>query len=114
MKDCLFCKIIEGEIPSKKVYEDDLLFAFEDINPQAPTHVLITPKKHMETLLELQDEHRELIGAVFLAANHIARKRGIAQTGFRVVANCNAHAGQTVFHIHFHLLGGREMQWPPG
>ncbi len=114
MKDCIFCKIVAGEIPSKKVYEDKKLFAFEDVKPQAPTHVLIVPKQHMETLLEVGEEHRELIGSMFLAANHIARKRGIAQNGFRVVANCNKDAGQSVFHIHFHLLGGRRMEWPPG
>lgn len=114
MNDCLFCKIIRGEIPSTKVYEDKDLFAFEDVNPQAPTHILIVPKKHMETLLELQNEHRELLGSVFIAANHIARKRGIAEKGFRIVANCKEYGGQTVFHIHFHLLGGRPMTWPPG
>jgi len=114
MKDCIFCKIVAGEIPSKKVYEDKKLFAFEDVKPQAPTHVLIVPKQHMETLLEVGEEHRELIGSMFLADNHIARKRGIAQNGFRVVANCNKDAGQSVFHIHFHLLGGRRMEWPPG
>lgn len=114
MKDCIFCKIIAGEIPSKKVYEDKKLFSFEDINPQAPTHVLIVPKQHLETLLEISAAHSELLGSIYVAANHIARKRGIAQSGFRVVANCNQDAGQTVFHIHFHLLGGRVMAWPPG
>ena len=114
MESCLFCKIVAGDIPSKKVYEDKRLFAFEDINPQAPTHVLIVPKQHVETLLEIGDAHNELIGSVFVAASKIARKQGIAQSGFRVVANCNRDAGQTVFHIHFHLLGGRAMAWPPG
>lgn len=114
MEGCVFCKIVGGEIPSKKVYEDKYLFAFEDINPGAPTHILIVPKKHLETLLEIGDEHRELIGSIFVAASKIARKRGIAQSGFRVVANCNKDGGQSVNHIHFHLLGGRAMAWPPG
>ncbi len=114
MQDCLFCKIIDGEVPSEKVYEDDILYAFRDVNPKAPTHVLIVPKKHIETLLELGEEHRDLVGAIYLAANHIARKEKIAEKGFRVVANCNEDAGQSVFHLHFHLLGGRQLGWPPG
>ena len=114
MQSCVFCKIVAGEIPCKKVYEDDTLFAFEDVNPAAPTHILIIPKKHMETLHEIQDTDKELIGSIFVAANEIARKQGIAQEGFRIVANCGENGGQTVFHIHFHLLGGRRMEWPPG
>ncbi len=114
MKDCIFCKIISGEIPSKKAYDDKNVYAFEDAHPQAPIHVLIVPKKHMDTLLELSEEHREIISSIFLAANHIARTRGIAEKGFRIVTNCNEHGGQVVLHVHFHLLGGRKMEWPPG
>ncbi|MFQ5894351.1 MAG: histidine triad nucleotide-binding protein [Nitrospinota bacterium] len=114
MAECLLCRIIAGELGAKKVYEDEEIVAFEDINPQAPTHVLIVPKKHKETLLELAPEDRELIGNIYLTANRIARERGIAESGFRVVANCNRHAGQSLFHIHFHLLGGRPFGWPPG
>lgn len=114
MQSCIFCQIISGKIPSEKVYEDGRLFAFRDANPQAPTHILIVPKKHFETLLELGEEHRELMGAIHLAANHIARKEGIAEKGFRLVVNCKEDGGQTVFHLHYHLLGGRVMAWPPG
>ncbi len=114
MNDCLFCKILAGEVPSKKVYETEEVFAFEDVNPVAPTHILIIPKQHLETMLELSEEHRDLIGAIHLAANHIARIRGIAENGFRIVTNCGRDANQTVFHIHFHLIGGRKMDWPPG
>jgi histidine triad (HIT) family protein len=114
MNDCLFCKIIAGEVPSQKVYETKDIFAFEDVNPVAPAHILIVPKKHLETMLELSEEHRDLIGDIHLAANHIARIRGIAETGYRIVTNCGRDANQTVFHIHFHLIGGRKMEWPPG
>ncbi len=111
---CLFCKIINKEIPSKIVYEDEHLFAFEDLNPQAPVHILFVPKKHISTSLDIQEEDNELIGRMFRAANKIAIEKGIAEKGFRTVMNCNSDAGQTVFHIHLHLLGGRVMQWPPG
>ena len=114
MQSCIFCKIVAGDIPCEKVYEDDALFAFEDVNPAAPAHILIIPKRHMETLREIQAADKELVGSIFVAANEIARKRGIAQEGFRIVANCGENGGQTVFHIHFHLLGGRRMEWPPG
>ncbi|MEE9240008.1 MAG: histidine triad nucleotide-binding protein [bacterium] len=114
MNECLFCKIISGEVSSQKVYETKDIYAFEDVNPVAPTHILIVPKRHLETMLELSDDHCQLIGSIHLAANHIARIRGIAETGFRVVTNCGRDANQTVFHIHFHLIGGRPMEWPPG
>ena len=114
MEDCLFCKIIEGRIPSKIVYQDTDIIAFEDISPQAPVHLLIVPKKHISKSLDLQEEDQELIGKVFLVASELARERGIAEDGFRLVLNTNRGAGQTVFHIHFHLLGGRIMGWPPG
>lgn len=114
MTDCLFCKIRDGEIPSEKVYENDDVLAFRDVNPQAPTHVLIVPRKHISTVNDLQDEDRGIMGQLFLAAQDIAGAEGIAEDGYRLVVNCNAKAGQTVFHIHMHLLGGRNMTWPPG
>jgi histidine triad (HIT) family protein len=113
MNDCLFCRIIRGEIPAKKVYEDEHVYAFDDINPQAPTHVLVVPKKHVRGLKEATAEHAELIGYCQLAAANIARQRGI-EDGYRTVLNVGPHAGQSVFHLHVHLLGGRNLQWPPG
>ena len=111
---CLFCKIINKEIPSKIVYEDEHVLAFEDLTPQAPVHILVVPKKHISTSLDIEEEDNELIGRMFRAANAIAKEKGIAERGFRTVMNCNQEAGQTVFHIHLHLLGGRAMHWPPG
>ena len=111
---CLFCRIVAGEIPASKVYEDDRLLAFADINPQAPLHVLIVPKQHIATLNDLGESHDGLIGAMVRTAAHIAREKGYDGPGFRTVFNCNAQAGQTVFHIHLHVLGGRSMAWPPG
>lgn len=111
---CLFCKILNNEIPSKKVYEDDDVYAFEDITPKAPVHILIIPKKHIETLNNIKEEDYKLIGKIYGAAAKIASEKGLSERGYRVVANCNADAGQTVFHIHFHLMGGREFAWPPG
>jgi len=113
MTDCLFCRIIAGEIPSKKVYEDDHTYAFEDINPQAPTHVLVVPKKHVRGLKEALVEDAEMIGRCYLAAAHIARQRSI-EDGYRTVLNIGPRAGQSVFHLHVHLLGGRRLGWPPG
>ena len=112
--DCLFCKIVKGEIPAKVIYEDEKVLVFEDINPQAPVHTLVIPKRHISTLLEITGEDNELIGYLFQVANRIARDKGIADRGFRLVINCNREAGQTVFHVHLHLLGGRTMSWPPG
>ncbi len=114
MSDCLFCKIINGDIPANKVFEDDLMIVIEDINPQAPTHLLLVPKKHIATALELTSEDSQLIGEIFLRANKLSEERKIDQSGFRIVNNCQEGAGQSVFHIHFHLLGGRPMTWPPG
>ena len=114
MATCLFCRIIKGEIPSSKVYEDDKLFAFNDINPQAPTHVLVVPKLHVGTLNDLEAAHDGLVGEMVRRGSAIARERGHADHGFRTVFNCNADAGQTVFHIHLHVLGGRKLGWPPG
>lgn len=111
--NCIFCKIIAGEIPSNKVYEDDQIYAFRDINPAAPTHVLIIPKKHIAYVSEMQPEDKALIGHLIYSAARIAEQEGITN-GFRLVVNNGADAGQAVFHIHYHLLGGRKMTWPPG
>jgi histidine triad (HIT) family protein len=111
---CLFCRIIRGELPSQKVFEDDHLFAFDDINPKAPMHVLIVPKTHVGTLNDLAADHDALIGEMVRRAAAIAASRGYAESGFRTVFNCNAAAGQTVFHVHLHVLGGRSLTWPPG
>ncbi len=113
MADCLFCKIIEGKIPSKKVYEDDRVFAFEDINPQAPTHVLLIPKQHIEGLNKASAGDAELLGYLQLVAAKLGRERGI-EDGYRTVLNVGPKSGQSVFHIHLHLIGGRDMKWPPG
>ena len=113
MTDCLFCRILRNEIPAKKIYEDEHTFAFEDINPQAPTHVLIIPKRHVRGLKEATPEDAELIGRCHLAAAHIARQRGV-EDGYRTVLNVGPQAGQSVFHLHVHLLGGRSLHWPPG
>jgi len=114
MTDCLFCKMANGEIEPDLVYEDDEVIAFRDINPQAPTHVLVVPREHIATLNDLQPRHAELVGRMFLAAKEVARKEGIDQRGYRTVINCNREAGQSVFHVHLHVLGGRAMAWPPG
>lgn len=112
--NCLFCRIIDKKIPSRIVYEDEHIFAFEDINPQAPVHILVVPKKHISTMLETGQEDNELIGHLFQVANKIARDKGVAERGFRLVMNCNPESGQTIYHIHLHLLAGRPMRWPPG
>ncbi len=111
---CIFCKIASKEISSNIVYEDDKVLAFHDINPQAPYHILVIPKKHIETLLELKEEDKDLIGHIYLVINKIAKDLGFADRGYRVVVNCKEEAGQTVFHLHFHILAGRTMGWPPG
>ncbi len=111
--ECIFCKIINKEIESKIVYEDDRCVAFEDINPQAPVHILVVPKKHISALRKADEEDRELLGHVLKIASKIALEKGL-EKGYRIVVNDGEEAGQTVFHIHFHLLGGREMGWPPG
>ncbi|UFS69672.1 histidine triad nucleotide-binding protein [Geomonas sp. RF6] len=114
MSSCLFCKMASGEIPVKKVYEDEHLFAIEDINPVAPIHLLIITKEHITNAPDLQGEHDAAIGSVFRVAAQLAKERGVAEDGFRIVNNTNAGAGQSVFHIHFHLLAGRRLTWPPG
>jgi len=111
---CLFCRIANGEIPAKKVYEDDAIFAFHDINPQAPTHVLIVPRKHIATLDDLTGADSALAGSMILRAAQIARDMHLPSDGYRLVVNMGESAGQTVFHVHFHLLGGRNFSWPPG
>jgi histidine triad (HIT) family protein len=111
--DCLFCKILEGEIPAERVYEDDQVIAFRDINPQAPFHCLIIPRKHIATLNDIADDDREVVGHMIQAASKIAQQQGFDQDGYRTVFNCNTHGGQTVYHIHLHLLGGKPMGWPP-
>jgi len=114
MSEDLFLKIISREIPADIVYEDDDVLAFTDVNPQAPLHVLIIPKIRIRTINDMQVQDTELFGKLFLAAQKIAADEGVADDGYRVVMNCNAAAGQTVFHIHLHLLGGRQFSWPPG
>lgn len=114
MSDCLFCKIINGDIPGDIVYQDDDVIGFNDINPQAPHHVLFIPRKHISTINDLEPEDAELVGKLYLAAKKLAAERGVAEEGYRAVMNCNAGAGQTVFHIHLHVLAGRALTWPPG
>ena len=114
MADCLFCKIAAGEIPSTKVHEDENLLAFEDINPASPVHVLIIPKEHLASIQDIGERHKDLIGEIHLLANRIARERGLSEKGYRIVNNCKEDGGQTVDHLHFHLLGGRAFTWPPG
>ena len=114
MTDCLFCKIIQGDIPGDIVYQDDDVLAFNDVNPQAPTHILIIPKKHIATTNDAQAEDAAVLGKLMLTASKIAAEKGFADDGYRMVTNCNELAGQTVFHIHLHLLAGRAMHWPPG
>lgn len=114
MTDCLFCKMVTGEIQPDVVYEDEDVLAFRDVNPQAPTHVLVIPRIHIATTNDLDDDSGGLIGKLYLAAQRIAADEGIAERGYRTVINCNPEAGQSVYHIHLHLLGGRPMNWPPG
>ncbi len=114
MTDCLFCKMVSGEIQPDTVMETDDILAFRDINPQAPTHILIIPKKHISTSNDITDEDTEIMGRLFQVAKEIASQEGLAEPGYRTVMNCNAHGGQAVYHIHLHLLGGRQMGWPPG
>ena len=113
-QDCLFCRIVAGEIPAKIVHEDPLCVAFEDINPQAPMHVLVVPRAHVAWLNDLRGEHEPLVGHMVTVAAELAKARGVAEGGYRAVFNCNAGAGQTVFHVHLHVLGGRSFGWPPG
>lgn len=114
MGDCLFCKIASGAIPADVVYEDSDILAFRDISPQAPCHILIIPRIHIATLNDIDSSCSDVISRVYEVAAKVAASEGLADSGYRIVANCMADAGQTVFHIHFHLLGGRRMNWPPG
>ena len=114
MSDCLFCKIVQRQVPASIVYEDERVLAFNDINPQGPTHVLVIPKQHIPTLNDLTPEHDAIVGELARRAAAIAQERGISAGGYRAVFNTNRGAGQTVFHIHLHLIGGRSLDWPPG
>jgi len=114
VSDCLFCKIVEGEIPCDKIFENDQVIAFRDLNPQAPTHILVIPRKHISTVNELTADDKNIVGEMVLAAQAVAKQEGIEESGYRLVMNCNEGAGQTVFHIHLHIMGGRRMNWPPG
>jgi histidine triad (HIT) family protein len=111
---CIFCRIVAGEAPASIIFQDDLVTAFRDTNPQAPTHILIVPNEHIASIGDVRPEHAGLLGRIFAAANQLASQEGIAQSGYRLVTNRGAQAGQSVYHLHFHLLGGRRMTWPPG
>ncbi len=112
-EDCIFCKIVAGEIPSKQVFEDDHVVAFQDANPQAPVHLLVIPRRHVASLNEADESDAALLGRLLLTCRRLAAEQGVG-SGYRVVNNCGASAGQSVFHLHFHVLGGRDMKWPPG
>lgn len=114
MSDCLFCKIISGEIPATIVYQDDSVVAFDDINPQAPIHKLIIPREHIATINDVESAHEATIGKMVLAAKQIAKENSIDESGYRLVFNCNKDGGQEVYHIHLHLIGGKKLTWPPG
>lgn len=113
-QDCLFCKIVDGDIAADVVFESDNAIAFRDVNPQAPTHVLVIPRQHIATINDLEPGNESLVGELYMAARQIAADEGIAEAGYRTVMNCNEGAGQSVFHIHLHVLGGRALSWPPG
>ncbi|GJM07386.1 MAG: histidine triad nucleotide-binding protein [marine bacterium B5-7] len=114
MTDCLFCKIAGGDIPAELLYEDEQVVAFADIAPQAPTHLLIIPREHIPTLNDLNADNAALVGHIALVAKQLAAEHGLADDGYRLIMNCNEHGGQTVFHLHCHLMGGRPLKWPPG
>jgi len=114
MSDCLFCRIVEKKIPAKVVYEDDQILAFDDVNPRAPVHTLVIPKQHVASVQDLGESDRTLLAQLLLACTKVARHKGLADPGFRLVVNTGRDGGQTVFHLHFHVLGGRHMAWPPG
>ena len=114
MADCIFCQIVKGAIPTKKVYEDEQVLAFDDINPQAQVHVLVIPKRHIVSLDDTQNSDAALLGQLMVVCAKMAKERGLAESGYRVVANTGRGAGQTVFHLHLHVLGGRSFAWPPG
>ena len=112
--ECIFCNILQGKIPSKQVYRDENYYAFEDINPQAPVHILVVPTKHIPTVNDLTETDKDLMSELFLLAKKIAKEKGVAESGYRLVLNCQKDAGQVIYHIHLHIIGGRAMKWPPG
>ncbi len=112
--DCIFCKIAKGEIPTELVYDDELVCAFKDLNPQAPLHLLVIPKEHIPKIGDMTEDKQALLARLFTAANELAKKNGVDQDGYRLVINSGDNGGQTVYHLHIHLLGGRFMKWPPG
>jgi histidine triad (HIT) family protein len=114
MSDCIFCKILSGEIPSKKIYEDDIMLAFHDVTPQAPVHFLVIPKRHIRNIMELSATDKVLVGDLLYKAQELAVEHGCAEKGARFVINCKSDAGQSVDHLHIHVLGGRSLEWPPG
>ena len=114
MEDCLFCKIVNKEIPAQIIFENETIIAFEDINPQAPIHILLIPKEHFTSLNDVTEEKKEILGELLIKARQIAKEKGLANNGYRIVLNTGKDSGQAVFHIHFHLFGGRRMTWPPG
>ena len=114
MEDCIFCKIINGDIPSKKIYEDDKVYAFNDINPEAPVHFLVIPKEHIRSVNDINENNADIIAHIFKVINKLVVELGVAEKGYRIVNNCGEDGGQTVKHLHFHVLGGRSLQWPPG
>jgi len=114
MADCIFCQIVEGAIPAKKLYEDEQVIAFDDVNPQAHVHILVIPKRHLVSLDDIQDSDAALLGQLLIVCAKMAREHGIVESGYRVVANTGRGAGQTVLHLHWHVLGGRSFEWPPG
>ncbi len=112
--DCLFCNILAGDVPAEIIYESDTVIAFRDINPRAPMHVLIVPREHISTINDIDTEHEAIVGSLFTAARDIAAQEGVSEEGYRAVMNCNSDGGQSVFHLHLHVLGGRMLTWPPG
>lgn len=114
MSDCIFCKIVNKEIPSTIVFDDDQVLAFEDLNPVAPCHVLVIPKQHVATINDVEPAHEPMLGRLYSAAKAVAAKKGVAESGYRTVMNCGEGAGQSVFHLHLHVVGGRPLEWPPG
>lgn len=114
MSDCLFCKIVNGDIPSEQVYSDDKVIAFKDIQPQAPVHYIVIPRKHIETMNDVMESDSDLMSSLLLTCQQLAKQENLSDRGYRIVINCNKDGGQSVFHLHAHLLGGRHMTWPPG
>ena len=114
MSSCIFCRIVKGDLPAEVIYEDDQVLAFRDINAQAPIHCLVIPKEHVQSVAHLGDEHNDVLCSCFAAIRKVAKQLSVTEDGFRVVANTGDHGGQTVHHLHFHLLGGRQLHWPPG